>query len=37
MSHQVTILGETINKSTTIFHGLHSYKPLKRRHKMFKT
>ena len=25
------------NKSTTIFHGLHSYRPQKWRHKMFKT
>ena len=24
-------------KSTTIFHGLHSYRPWKWRHKMFKT
>ena len=26
-----------ISKSTTFFYELHSYRPLKRRHKMFKT
>ena len=34
---QYTPVSGPINKSTTVFHGLHSYRPRKRCHKMFKT
>ena len=34
---QCTPVSGPINKSTTIFHGLHSYRPQESRHKMFKT
>ena len=37
IQYEVQLLVKFARKSTTIFHGPHSYRPKKWRHKMFKT